>query len=104
MASSKLPSGPEGLYPDDLVIFEQGRTPKNGDVVAVELRGGKRVVKVFERKKDHTVILNSANRFRNYPGVQIRDDDEVSWGIYVNHFPLDEAFKRRMGIPIERKG
>jgi SOS-response transcriptional repressor LexA len=103
MIQAKLPSGREGLYPDDLVIFEQGRTPKNGDVVAVELRGGKRVVKIFERKKDHAVILNSANRFRNYPGFQIREDDVVSWGIYVNHFPLDEAFKRRMGIPVQRK-
>lgn len=104
MIQAKLPSGREGLYPDDLVIFEQGRAPKNGDVVAVELRGGKRVVKVFERKKDHTVILNSANRFRNYPGFQIKEDEVVSWGIYVNHFPLDDAFKRRMGIPIQRKG
>lgn len=103
MIQAKLPSGREGLYPDDLVIFEQGRTPKNGDVVAVELRDGKRVVKVFERKKDHTVILNSANRFRNYPGFQIKEDEVVSWGIYVNHFPLDDAFKRRMGIPIQRR-
>jgi hypothetical protein len=43
-----------------------------GDVVAIEPRGGERIVNVLDRKKDHTV------------GVQIREADMVSWGIYVN--------------------
>jgi SOS-response transcriptional repressor LexA len=97
MIHAELPNRRPGLSPDDLVIFERIRRPKNGDVVAVLLPDGERLVKVFLRKGPQVSLL-SANRFRNYPGIELTEDVVLEWGVYLTHFPLDPALKRRIGL------
>lgn len=53
----------EGIKPDDLVIVERGRTPKNGDIVLAQM-DGEWTLKFFEKKGDQ-VRLIPANR--NFP-------------------------------------
>jgi SOS-response transcriptional repressor LexA len=66
-------------------------------VVAVLLPDGERLVKVFLRKGPQVSLL-SANRFRNYPGIELTEDVVLEWGVYLTHFPLDPALKRRIGL------
>jgi SOS regulatory protein LexA len=59
-----------GILPDDLVIVERGREPKNGDVVIAQVDGEWTMKYYF--KKDKAVMLKAANR--KYPPLQPKNE------------------------------
>ena len=64
----------EGIRPDDLVIVERGRTPKNGDIVLAQIDNDW-TLKFFERRGGQ-VCLVPGNR--NYPVLTPRQELNVA--------------------------
>jgi SOS regulatory protein LexA len=63
----------EGIMPEDLVIVEKGREPKNGDIVIAEV-DGEWTLKYFKRDgKD--VVLEAANP--EYPVIRAKSELRV---------------------------
>lgn len=62
-----------GISPDDLVIVEKDKEPKNGDIVVAEVDGNW-TMKYFQ-KKDGEVILLPANK--DYPPIRPQSDLRV---------------------------
>ncbi len=59
-----------GIVPDDLVIVEKDKEPKNGDIVVAEVDGSW-TMKYFQ-KKDGEVVLFPANK--DYPPIRPQND------------------------------
>ena len=102
--NDSLINAPEGdhsmeLYPGDVAIFEVGRQPKNGDIVAVQMeQNNTRMVKIFKHDGPNNAQLLSANKFRNYLAVKIKKDQVATFGIFVTKLKLTRAEKRKLGI------
>lgn len=64
----------EGIRPDDLVIIERGRTPKNGDIVLAQI-DNEWTLKFFE-KHGPQVRLVPGNR--NYPVLEPQQELKVA--------------------------
>lgn len=64
----------EGIRPDDLVIVERGRTPKNGDIVLAQI-DNEWTLKFFE-KRGGEVCLVPGNS--NYPILKPRQELKVA--------------------------
>ncbi|MEN6320329.1 MAG: transcriptional repressor LexA [Syntrophaceae bacterium] len=60
----------EGIMPEDLVIIEKGRDPKNGDIVIAEV-DGEWTLKYFKRD-GKTVVLEAANP--KYPVIRAKSE------------------------------
>lgn len=86
------------IYPGDLCIFEMGRQPKNGDIVAVQLKSGDRMVKILKHLSKDEVRLFSANNFKNYPSRDIRKEQISTFALLVNKIKLTRSERRRLGI------
>lgn len=95
---SLINAEPIPIYPGDICVFETGRQPKNGDIVAVQLRDNRRMVKIMRHLSKAEIELRSANKFRNYPSVKLKKSDVASYGILVTKLQLTEDAKRRFGL------
>jgi SOS-response transcriptional repressor LexA len=97
-SDSMIHAEPE-IYPGDICIFESGRQPKNGDIVAVQfVQNHRRMVKIFHQISGTEVELRSANRFRSYFSVKFKKDEIASYGILVAKLKLLDEEKKRLGI------
>jgi SOS regulatory protein LexA len=63
----------EGIMPNDLVIVEKGREPKNGDIVIAEV-DGQWTLKYFKRN-GKAVVLEAANP--RYPSIRAKSELRV---------------------------
>lgn len=87
------------IYPDDIVLFDSQRQPKNGDIVAVQMKqSNERMIKVLHHKNRDEVELRSFNTFRNYPSVTVKKHTIASFGVFVTVLKLSRAERRRLGL------
>ena len=86
------------IYPGDIVIFERGRQPKTGDIVAVALTDGQKMVKILKHRSVDEVELHSANKHVNFPFVTLKKSEIAFWGIYAGMQRLTKEQKKRLGI------
>lgn len=95
---SLINAEPISLYPGDVCVFEYGRQPKNGDIVAIQFSDGNRTIKIVKHRGKDLAVLISANKFRNYPEREVKKADIKSYGIFVEKRQMSTEQKRRYGI------
>ena len=96
---SLIHAEPEEIYPGDICIFSKDEHPKDGNLVAVQLRqNNDRMVKIFRLVSKREVDLCSANRFREYPPRRVRREEIASLAVYVGKITISEERKRRYGL------
>jgi SOS-response transcriptional repressor LexA len=86
------------IYPGDIVIFERGRQPKTGEIVAVALTDGQKMVKILKHRSVDEVELHSANKHVNFPFVTLKKSEIAFWGIYAGMQRWTKEQKKRLGI------
>lgn len=90
---------PEEIHPGDICIFCKDEQPKDGEVVAVQLKqNNDRMVKIYKRISKRDIELLSANRFRNYLPRKVGRDEIASLAVYVGKITISEERKRRYGL------
>lgn len=95
---SLLNAEPIPIMPGDICVFESGRQPKNGDIVAVHLVDDRRMVKILRHLSKDEVELKSANKYRNYPAIKLRKKQIASYGIFITKLQLTDDAKQRFGL------
>jgi SOS-response transcriptional repressor LexA len=102
--NDSLIHAPEGersmpLYPNDIVLFDPTRQPRNGDIVAIQLKQTHdRMVKVLKHRGRDEVELLSFNTFRNYPSIVKPKEMIASFGVFVTVIKPSRAELRRLGL------
>jgi SOS-response transcriptional repressor LexA len=86
------------VYPGDICIFDKNRTPKNGDIVAVEVAPNVWTVKVFFFRSADEVELRTANKFRSYPYATYRKENIRSIAVFVGKIKISDSLKREYGL------
>lgn len=89
---------PIAVHPGNICVFEEGKAPKPGDVVAVRLRDGRRLVRVVTKISQRTLELGAANKYRDYPAVKIKKSEIAEAGVLVGKLELSEEMKKRFGL------
>jgi SOS-response transcriptional repressor LexA len=94
------PSGDHSfeIYPGDIVIFQAGMQPTNGDIVAVQLKDNRRMVKILKHLSRDEVDLQSPNKFRNYPAILVKKSQIARFGVLAGRVTLSAGDRRRLGI------
>jgi transcriptional regulator with XRE-family HTH domain len=95
---SLLTAEPAPIYPGDICVFEANRQPQIGDVVAVKLKDNKFMVKVIERVSQSKLRLSAANRYRSFPGIEVKKSEIESLGVLRSKVQLSVDEKRFFGI------
>jgi hypothetical protein len=99
IASDVLSSAePLPICPGDICIFESGRRPKNGDVVAVGLKEDLLLVRVVKHVSRTEVELCPANQYRQYPSITVKKSDIARMGVLKSVMQLTGGEKRLFGI------
>lgn len=98
---SLMNAEPIPIFPGDICIFEKGRQPKNGDIVAVHLVDNRRMVKILRHLSKDEVELISANKYRNYPSTKLKKKLIASYGIFVTKLQIAEEGKKRFGLTMK---
>lgn len=87
------------IHPGDICVFEPYKQPRNGDIVAIQLRqNNNRMVKVLMHISADEIELQSANRFRNYPAIRLKKEEVSSYGIFIVKMKMPDNVKQRFGI------
>jgi len=86
------------IYPGDILIFEKGKQPKSGDIVAVALTDGSKMVKILKHRSAEEVELHSANKHLKFPYVTIAKEDIAYFGIYAGMQRWTKEQKHKLGI------
>jgi SOS-response transcriptional repressor LexA len=86
------------IYPGDIVIFEKGKQPKSGDIVAVALTDGSKMVKILKHRSADEVELHSANKHLKFPYVTVPKAEIAYFGIYAGMQRWTKDQKHRLGI------
>ena len=90
---------PEEIHPGDICIFSNDERPKDGEVVAVQLKqSNDRMVKIYQRVSKRDIELLSANRFRNYLPRKVTREEIASLAVYVGKITISEERKKRYGL------
>lgn len=90
---------PVEIYPGDICIFELGRQPKNGDIVAVQFKQtNERTVKILKHVSRDEVELISANKYRNYPSRRVRKNIIATFGIFVTKFLYSDEIRTKLKL------
>ena len=56
------------------------------------------MVKILRHKDRDEIELASANKFRNYPSVELKKNRIASWGVFVTKLKLTGGELKRLGI------
>ncbi|MBM3300829.1 MAG: LexA family transcriptional regulator [Deltaproteobacteria bacterium] len=91
-------SEPIAIQPGSICVFEEGRVPKRGDVVAVRLKDSRRLVRVVMKVSTRTMELGAANKYRDYPAVKVKKSEIAETGVLVGKLELAEEMKRRFWL------
>lgn len=95
---SLLTAEPTPIYPGDICIFEANRTPKNGEIVAVRLKGNKLLVRVIKHLSQDKVELCPAKKYRIYPSAKVKKSEIAGLGVLKSEVQLINEEKRLFGI------
>lgn len=93
-----LSAVPLPVYPGDICIFESERHPKNGDIVAAQLKRSRLVVRVVNHVSAREVELSAANKYRNYPSIRVKKSDIEHIGVLKSIMQLTSEEKKFFGI------
>jgi len=93
-----LTAEPTPVYPGDICIFEAERQPKNGDIVAVRLKGNKLLVRVMKHISQDKVELCPANKYRHYPPIKVKKSEIAGLGVLKSKMQLSNEEMRFFGI------
>lgn len=97
---SMISAEPIGLNPGDIVVFEAGRQPKSGMIVAVQFKQShERTVKMLYHKSATEIELRSANKFRPYPIRSVKKNQIESFGVFVTKMFFHPDMKKKFGLP-----
>jgi transcriptional regulator with XRE-family HTH domain len=89
---------PIAIQPGSICVFEEGKQPKPGSVVAVRLRDGRRLVRVVSKSSKMTMELRAANKYRDYPDVKIKKSKIAEMGVLAGKIELSEEMKKKFGL------
>ena len=89
---------PIAIQPGSICVFEEGKQPRLGSVVAVRLKDGRRLVRVVSRSSKVAMGLSAANKYRDYPDVKIKKSEIAEMGVLAGKIELSEEMKRRFGL------
>jgi transcriptional regulator with XRE-family HTH domain len=89
---------PIAIQPGSICVFEEGKAPKAGSVVALRLKDGRRFVRVVRKISRTTLDLGAANKYRDYPDVKVKKSEISEMGVLTGKIELTEEMKRRFGL------
>lgn len=98
---SLISAEPVPIRPGDICVFEMGRQPRNGEVVAVQLKDNRRLVKVLKHLSKDEIELRSANEYKEYPPVRVKKSQIAAFGILVTKMQFPNSQKQRFGLTQE---
>lgn len=98
IANDSLINAEPPVYPGDLCIFESAWTPAKGDLVALQFKDNRRIVKVITHASRTDLTLTAVNRYRTFPEVKIKKSELADIGIFVLKLQMTGEAKKRFGL------
>jgi transcriptional regulator with XRE-family HTH domain len=89
---------PIAIQPGSICVFEEGKQPRLGSVVAVRLKDGRRLMRVVSKISKTTLELGAANKYRDYPDVKVKKSEIAEMGVLAGKIELSEEMKKRFGL------
>ncbi|MCX6134395.1 MAG: S24 family peptidase [Ignavibacteriales bacterium] len=93
-----LTAAPLPVYPGDVCIFEAGRQPRIGDIVAARLKRSRMIVRVVNQVSAREIELSTANKFRDCPSIRVKKSDIERIGVLKSIVQLTGEEKKYFGI------